>query len=80
MNVQMQTPNATNGINLVEIAERFGQYFIENIDAISIVVVVLIGALGCLALFGGGEFSIDGRRELTSARRAAGRARLRGKV
>lgn len=45
MNVQMQTPNATNGIDLVEIAERYGQYFIENIDAISIVVVVMIGAL-----------------------------------
>uniref|UniRef100_A0A6C0I4N1 Uncharacterized protein n=1 Tax=viral metagenome TaxID=1070528 RepID=A0A6C0I4N1_9ZZZZ len=45
MNVQMQTSSPTNGINLVEIAERFGQYFIENIDAISIVVVVLIGAL-----------------------------------
>jgi len=42
--------------------------------------VVLIGALACLALSGGGDFSIDGRRELTSARRAAGRARLRGKV
>ena len=42
-------PNTTNttpnGINLIEIAERCGQYFIENIDAISIVVVVLIGAL-----------------------------------
>jgi hypothetical protein len=34
-----------NGINLVELAERFGQYFVENIAAISIVVVVIIGAL-----------------------------------
>ena len=36
---------APNGINLVELAERFGQYFIQNIAGISIVVVVLIGAL-----------------------------------
>ena len=35
----------SNGINLVELAERFGQYFIENITAISIVVVLLISAL-----------------------------------
>ena len=33
------------GVNLVELAERLGQYFIENIDAISIVVVLIIGAL-----------------------------------
>lgn len=43
------TPNGINmieiGINLIEIAERCGKYFIENIDAISIVVVLLIGAL-----------------------------------
>jgi len=38
-------PNASNGINLVAIAEQFGQYFIQNIAGISIVVVVLIGAL-----------------------------------
>ena len=43
-------PNAnnngpSNGINLVELAERFGQYFIENIAAISIVVVLIISAL-----------------------------------
>jgi hypothetical protein len=36
---------SNDGINLVELAERFGQYFIENITAISIVVVVMIGAL-----------------------------------
>ena len=35
----------SNGINLVELAEQVGQYFIENITAISIVVVVLISAL-----------------------------------
>jgi len=35
----------SNGINLVELAERFGQYFIENITAISTVVVLIIGAL-----------------------------------
>jgi len=39
------SPNASNGINLVAIAEQFGQYFIQNIAGISIVVVVLIGAL-----------------------------------
>jgi len=33
------------GIDLVELAQRFGQYFIENITAISIVVVIMIGAL-----------------------------------
>jgi hypothetical protein len=37
--------NGSNGIDLVELAQRFGQYFIENITAISIVVVVIIGAL-----------------------------------
>jgi hypothetical protein len=37
--------NPNNGINLVELAERFGHYFIENITAISTVVVLLIGAL-----------------------------------
>lgn len=35
----------SNSINLVELAERFGQYFIENITAISIVVVLIISAL-----------------------------------
>lgn len=35
----------SNGINLVELAERFGQYFIQNITAISIVVVILVSAL-----------------------------------
>jgi hypothetical protein len=43
MNANVNQPS--NGINLVELAERFGQYFIENIAAISIVVVVIIGAL-----------------------------------
>lgn len=43
MNVNANQPS--NGINLVEVAERFGQYFIENIAAISIVVVIIIGAL-----------------------------------
>jgi hypothetical protein len=40
-----QSNKSNNGINLVELAERFGQYFIENIAAISTVVVVIIGAL-----------------------------------
>ena len=43
MNVNPTQP--INGINLVEVAERFGQYFIENIAAISTVVVIIIGAL-----------------------------------
>ena len=33
------------GVNIVEVVERLGQYFIENIDAIAIVVVMIIGAL-----------------------------------
>ena len=40
-----QPSNGSNGIDLVELAQRFGQYFIENVSAISIVVVVIIGAL-----------------------------------
>jgi putative oxidoreductase len=40
--------------------------------------LVLAGALGCLALAGGGDWSIDGRRSDRAAMRAAaGRARLR---
>lgn len=42
--------------------------------------VILLGALLCLALTGGGEWSVDGRREATRASRQAGRARLRGKL
>lgn len=42
--------------------------------------VVLIGALLCLTLAGAGEWSIDGTREKSAASRAAGRARLRGKL
>lgn len=47
----MNATNATNanqpsnGIDLVELAHRFGQYFIENITSISIVVVIIISAL-----------------------------------
>ena len=41
----MNADQGSNGINLVELANRFGQYFIENLAAISIVVVVIIGAL-----------------------------------
>jgi hypothetical protein len=43
MNANVNQPS--NGINLVELAERFGQYFIENIAAISTVVIIIIGAL-----------------------------------
>jgi hypothetical protein len=42
---QPETSNGNNGIDLVGLAQRFGQYFIENITAISIVVVIMIGAL-----------------------------------
>jgi putative oxidoreductase len=42
--------------------------------------IVLAGALLCLIFAGGGEWSIDGLRAKSAASRAAGRARLRGKV
>jgi Predicted membrane protein len=42
--------------------------------------VTLAGALICLAFIGGGAWSIDGQRQSTRASRAAGRARLRGKM
>jgi putative oxidoreductase len=42
--------------------------------------VVLLGALLALVLTGPGEVSLDGQRTRTRAARAAGRARLRGKV
>jgi len=42
--------------------------------------VVLIGALVCLTLTGAGDWSIDGTRANSAAARAAGRARLRGKI
>lgn len=42
--------------------------------------VTLAGALVCLIFIGGGDWSIDGRRQSSKAARAAGRARLRGKV
>ena len=42
--------------------------------------VTLAGALICLILIGGGDWSIDGRRVQSRAARVAGRARLRGKV
>ena len=41
----MNAEQPSNGVNLMELANRFGQYFIENIASISIVVVVLIGAM-----------------------------------
>lgn len=37
--------NNINVIDLVKLMERFGQYFIENITSISIVVVLIISAL-----------------------------------
>src|SRR5262249_13596169 len=42
--------------------------------------LVLAAALVMLLLAGPGDLSVDGRRESTRASRAAGRARLRGKV
>jgi len=42
--------------------------------------VTLAGALICLACVGAGDWSVDGRSVRTRATRAAGRARLRGKV
>ena len=40
----------------------------------------LAGALICLMVMGGGDWSVDGQRATSRAARAAGRARLRGKV
>jgi putative oxidoreductase len=42
--------------------------------------LVLAGALVCLMLGGGGDWSVDGRRAHSRDRLAAGRARLRGKL
>lgn len=42
--------------------------------------LVMAGALICLICTGAGDWSIDGRRMSTRAQRAAGRARLRGKM
>lgn len=42
--------------------------------------LVLGGALLCLVLAGGGDWSVDGLRARSAASQAAGRARLRGKV
>jgi putative oxidoreductase len=42
--------------------------------------IVLIAALVCLALSGGGDASVDGINQRSAARDAAGRARLRGKI
>jgi putative oxidoreductase len=39
--------------------------------------LLLVGALACLALTGAGEWSLDGLRATSAASRAAGRARLR---
>ena len=42
--------------------------------------LILSAALLCFVLTGGGDWSVDGRRMNTKVSRAAGRARLRGKV
>ncbi len=42
--------------------------------------VLLLGSLLCLILTGAGEWSIDGSRARSAHERAAGKARLRGKV
>ena len=36
---------SSSDINLLELAERFGRYFIENITAITTVVILIIGAM-----------------------------------
>ena len=41
---------------------------------------MLIGALLCLIISGGGDWSFDGHRANSAAKRAAGRARLRGNI
>jgi uncharacterized membrane protein YphA (DoxX/SURF4 family) len=41
--------------------------------------IVIAAGLVCLLLSGPGEFSVDGLRATTAARRAAGRARLRAR-
>lgn len=42
--------------------------------------LLLLGGLLCLAFTGAGEWSIDGSRARSAHERAAGKARLRGKV
>ena len=42
--------------------------------------MMLAAALVCLMFAGGGDWSIDGQRQSSRASRAAGRARLRGKL
>jgi putative oxidoreductase len=42
--------------------------------------IVMLAALACLVLMGPGAISLDGRRATKAASRAAGRARLRGKM
>lgn len=42
--------------------------------------IVLIAAMACLALAGGGDASIDGINQRSADRDKAGRARLRGKI
>ncbi len=42
--------------------------------------LLLLGGLVCLWFTGGGDWSVDGVRERTAHERAAGKARLRGKV
>ena len=42
--------------------------------------IVLIAALVCLALSGGGDASVDGINQRSADRDKAGRARLRGKI
>jgi putative oxidoreductase len=41
--------------------------------------VVIVGALVCLAVAGAGDWSLDGRRELSAESRAAARDRIRRK-
>ncbi len=45
MNGSGSSSGSSSGINLLELAERFGRYFIENITAITTVVILIIGAM-----------------------------------
>ena len=45
MNESGNGGGSSSGIDLLELAERFGRYFIENITAITTVVILIIGAM-----------------------------------
>jgi putative oxidoreductase len=69
------------GIGIWKIHRRWGWFLnYTNVSGVGHgieYVALMAGALACLILAGGGDFSIDGRRANSRAARAAGRARLR---